>query len=219
VGLLAASSTTVRLQAAPPKPLDRTAVAAAVQHRAFRDLEPSDAPIAVGWVGIHDPLATVFNPTDLFHRHYLAVGMRYDRRRVPPRLVYLERRRLEAERCAREGKARLGAAMRREIKDEVQARLAARALPEPRLFDCVWNLDTGQLYFTGKQRLVLEAFVDLFRQTFGVVPVALVPYLAVAQLGLSAREVELVRAAEPSLLTSRLPAPELPRLPLEEARP
>jgi len=221
VGLLSASSTIVRYVAAPPASLDRKAVARAVARRVFRDFDPENAEAshAFGWVAIHDPLATDLGPADLFFQQYLAIGFRYDRRAVPPKLLYLERRRAEAARRAEQEDGRLGRAVRKQIKAEVEARLLLRALPAPRLFDCVWNLETGRVYFTGKLRVAREAFAELFRATFGVAPVPLIPYLAAEHVGLPARVVEAVRAVEPASLA---PAPErngggVPRLVLEEA--
>jgi hypothetical protein len=111
-------------------------------------------------VGIHDPLVTELGPADLFFQHYLVVGFRWDRRVVPPKLLWLERRRLEEQRKAERGVDRLSAPERKEIKQEVAQRLMARALPVPRLFDCIWNLETGHVYFTGKVRAAREAFAS-----------------------------------------------------------
>jgi DNA recombination-dependent growth factor C len=222
MGLLSASSTVVRFVAQAPARLDREAFARAVSKRAFRELDPAggDASQACGWVGIHDPLATTFTPADLFFQHHLVVGFRYDRRTVPAKLLFLERRRAEAALKIERNTDRLGAAARKQIKADVEARLLARALPAPRLFDCVWNLEAGRLYFTGKLRVAREAFADLFRETFGVAPVPLIPYLAAEHVGLSPRSVEAVRAVEPASFVP-VEAPDrdqhVPRLPLAGA--
>jgi recombination associated protein RdgC len=218
VAFLSASTGVVRFVATPPSRLDRDAVAAAVSRRAFCDLAPDgELRQSAGWVGLHDPLATTLDATDLFFQHYLVVGFRFDRRTVPPKLLFLERRRLEAARRAEQGLERLPAAVRKEIKAEVESRLLVRALPVPRLFDCVWNLDTGRVYFSGRLRAAREAFVDLFRQTFAVTPVPLVPWLAAAHVGLPARVVDAVRAAAPSSLMAEGRPAGVPRLPLGEA--
>jgi DNA recombination-dependent growth factor C len=223
MGFLSTSTTIVRFFAPVPPRLDREAVAAAVTRRAFREVDPAAAGAreAYGWVGIHDPLTTAFSPADLFVAHWLAVGFRHDRLTVPARLLSLERRRAEAARKAERGVERLGAAERKEIREEVEARLLARALPTPRLFDCAWNLETGRVYLSGRQRAVCEAFAELFRQTFGVRPVPLIPYFAAEHVGLAPRALEAVRAVEPARLAPpAVPRPDspVPRLPLEEAR-
>ena len=225
MGILSASTSVVRLVAAPPKRIQRETLAAAVSRRAFHDLEldVGERHESSGWVGIHDPLVTELGPADLFFQHYLVVGFRWDRRVVPPKLLWLERRRLEEQRKAERGVDRLSAPERKEIKQEVAQRLMARALPVPRLFDCIWNLETGHVYFTGKVRAAREAFAECFRQTFGVAPVPLIPYLAAEHVGLEGPQVESLRAVEPaSLVAAEAPRlhDDVPRLPIDppEAR-
>jgi recombination associated protein RdgC len=224
VGFLSARTSIVRFVAPEPSRMDREAIAKAVSKRAFRDREPDvgDPREAWGWVAIHNPLVTAFTPADLFFHRYLVLGFRYDRRLVPPKLLALERRRIEQERKDARGVDRLGSAERREIKDETSQRLLACALPTPRLFDVVWNLESGRVYLTGKARAVREAFTACFRETFGVTPVPLIPYLAAEHVGLDARQVAAVRAVEPvSLAAAARPAvpDEIPRLPLVPAAP
>jgi recombination associated protein RdgC len=218
VGLLGASSSIVRYTAPVPPRLDRVAVAQAVVRRAFRDLDADGgAPQAFGWVGAHDPLATDLAPEDLFLQHHLLVGFRFDRRQIPAKLVFLERRRAENARRAELGTARLGRVLRREIKADVEGRLMIRALPTPRLFDVAWNLDSGRLYFTGRLRAAREAFEALFRETFGVAAVPMIPYVAAEHVALPAQAVQAFRAVLP---TSLVPDPEpsrVPHLPLIEA--
>jgi hypothetical protein len=225
VGVLSAITSVVRLVAAPPARIQRDALAAAVSRRAFREpeLDGGERAETSGWVGIHDPLVTELGAADLFVQHYLVVGFRWDRRVVPPKPLWLERRRLEAERKAERGVERLSAPERKEIKEEVARRLMTRALPVPRLFDCIWNLDTGHVLFTGKARAAREAFGECFRHTFGVAPVPLIPYLAAEHVGLDAHHVEALRAVEPaSLVADDAPRvrDDVPRLALEpeEAR-
>jgi len=220
VGILSRSSTILRFVAMPPARIDREALARAITRRAFRDLDPEggDTLQSCGWFAIHDPLVTELGPDDVFFQQYLTVGFRFDRRAVPAKLLYLERRRAEEALRGELDRPRLGRAARQQIKAEVESRLLLRALPVPRLFDVVWNLETGRVYLTGRMRVAQEAFVDLFRETFGVAPVPLIPYLAAEHVGLGTRAVEAVRSVQP---TSLVAEPErddrdVPRLPLEQ---
>lgn len=152
MGFLHASTSIHRFAAPVPAAFDRPHVAETVTRHGFRAETGDEAPEHSGWVAIHDPLVTELTPADLFFQHYLAVGFRHDRRTVPAQLLRLERRRLERERARERGLPRLGAAARREIKLEVEARLTAQALPAPRIVDCVWNLERGRLYVSGGSR-------------------------------------------------------------------
>ena len=209
MGLLSPTSSILRFAAKPPTRIDREACAAAVNRHRFRELNGDGSQQTCGWIGIHDPLATDLTPADLFFQHYLAVGFRFDRRAVPSVLLRLERRRLEEERRRERGVPRLGAAARREVKTEVTDRLLARALPVPRLYDCLWNLETGRLYLTGTQRVARDAFAELFRRTFGVEPQPLIPYFAAAEVGLPKLALETFRAVEPSSLMASGTVPRL----------
>jgi hypothetical protein len=215
MGLLSPTTSVLRFTAKPPARIDRTAFTEAVNRFRFRDLNGDGSKQTCGWIGIHDPLATDFTPADLFFQHYLAVGFRFDRRAVPAQLLRLERRRLEEERRHERDVPRLGAAARREVRIEIEDRLLARALPVPRLYDCLWNLETGRVYLTGTQRTARDAFADLFRRTFGVEPQPLIPYFAAAHAGLSPMALETLRAVEPSSIMGTPERAEVPRLGLE----
>ena len=200
MGFLSASSSIVRFDARPPGRIDRDALCEAVNRRAFREHDEDGLPKqeAFGWTAIHDPLVTEVEPSDIFFQQYVVLGFRYDRRVAPAKLVRLETRRAEEERRLSQGLERLGRAVRKEIKEEVTARLLLRALPSPSLFECAWDLERHTVYFTGKPRGPREAFQTLFRETCGVSPIPVIPYLAVERIGLAASMVNAVRGAHPS---------------------
>jgi hypothetical protein len=101
--------------------------------------------------------------------------------------------------------------IRKDIKEEVEARLLQQALPSPSLFDCAWNLDTRTVWVTGKSRAPREAFAALFRETFGVQPVPVIPYLAAERVGLAGPVIDAVRAVERSALATDPDAPRAVR--------
>lgn len=212
MGFTSATTSAFRYVARPPASFDRVVAAAAVTKRGFRPLAAEDGAQRGGWVAVHDPLVTDLGPADLFFQHYLVVGFRFDRRAVPAQLLRLERRRVEQERAREQGVPRLGAKARREVKIEVEARLVSQALPAPRIVDCVWNLERGRLYLSGGARALREAFLDLFRATFGVHPIPMIPYVAAEHVGLGAGTVTALRGVEAAVLAPGR-APERPGVP------
>lgn len=207
MGFLSASSTIVRLHADPPAKIDRETVLAGVSRRAFREESETGLPHeeVFGWVDIHDPMETRFDTTDLFFQQYLLLGFRYDRRTIPTKLAWMERRQAERARRERDGLDRLSLSIRREIRDEVDARLLQKALPTPRLFECAWNLDSGVIYFTTRTGSVMEAFSTTFRETFGLTPTPMIPYLTAEHIGLDASVLASFRASTEVELTGTLP--------------
>ena len=198
------------MHAKPPAAMDRESVARKVTEHAFEEYDEDGLPRAEasGWVAIHDPLITTFDATDLFFQQYLVVGFRFDRRTVPPKLSWMQRRRLEQERRSEENLDRLGRNAKQEIKQGVESNLLARALPNPKLFECAWNLETETVFFTGKLKSAREAFSTLFRETFGMTPVPMIPYLAVEHVGLDEKIVDQVRGVEPSRLVPTIDGSE-----------
>jgi DNA recombination-dependent growth factor C len=194
----------VRFAARPSAKVDRTALCQAVNRRAFREHDEDGLPRAeaFGWVAIHDALVVELSPSDIFFQQYVLLGFRYDRRVAPAKLIRLECRRAEQERKQQQGLERLSRVVRREIKEEIAARLLLRALPSPQLFECAWDLERHTVYFTGKSRAPREAFASLFRETFAVAPIPMIPYLAAERVGLAGAVVDAVRAVEPSRLGS-----------------
>lgn len=212
MGFLSAASSIVRFHAKPPTKIDRSAVAAAVSERAFRERDEDGLPKAesFGWVAIHDPLVTDFEASDLFFQQYLVVGFRFDTRAVPAKLAWMQRRRAEVEYKREQSLERLGRTTKREIKEDVEAMLMARALPNPKLFECAWNLETEAVFFTGKLKSAREAFASLFRDTFGVAPIPMIPYLAVERVVVASDVVDRLRAVEPSRLVPATTNDEAP---------
>jgi Putative exonuclease, RdgC len=213
MGFLSASSSIVRFDARPTAKVDREAFCKAVNRRVFHEHDEDGLPKqeAFGWVAIHDPLVIDLVPSDIFFQQYALLGFRYDRRVAPAKLIRLECRRAEALRKEQQGLERIGRALRREIKEEVAARLLQRALPSPQLFECAWDLERHTVYFTGKSRAPREAFAQLFRESFGVVPVPVIPYLAAERIGLPGAIVDTIRAVEPSPLSRQVDEPRAPR--------
>ena len=120
MGFLSAASSIVRFHAPAPARLDREAICAQVNRRAFREHDEDGLPRAesFGWVAVHDPLVVTFEPHDLFFQQYLVLGFRHDRRVAPAKLVTLVRRRMEEDRKREQGLERLSRETRREIKEE-----------------------------------------------------------------------------------------------------
>lgn len=210
MGFLSASSTIVRFHAPPPARINRQEMRDAVERHVFRATEDAGLPREerFGWVAIHDPMVVSLDETDLFFQDQLLIGFRYDKRSVPAKLAWMERRIAERERREQDGVERLSLSIRREIRDDVTDRLMQKALPVPRLFECAWNLKTGVLLFTTRTGTVQEAFTTTFRETFGITPTPLIPWFVAERIGLPARTVDSFRKQAPAEIAAGLSAGE-----------
>ena len=188
MGFLSASTSVVRFVATAPSRIEREAIAQAVTRHAFRESDPEmgDPRQAWGWIAIHDPLLTTFTPADLFFHHYLVLGFRYDKRLVPPKLLMLERRRLEREREAARG-VRVRSARPSAARSRTRSRRAWSRGPCRRRDSSTWcgtsrpDASTSAASSAPHARRSPTASA----RTFGVTPVPLIPYLAAEHVGLS----------------------------------
>jgi len=136
---------------------------------AFRPLEgDSVQESALGWVPVFDPFRAELSASDWSYGDLLLLGLRVDRRVVPPKLLRhqagLEERKLRAE----TGVDRLNAKMRKELTERVRQRLIRRALPAVETYDMVWDRRRGRVLFSSTTDRTCELFMRHFEATFGV---------------------------------------------------
>jgi DNA recombination-dependent growth factor C len=174
-----------------------------ILRHAFREIdEAGDAEISVGWVDILDALDNRFEGESYFRGGYIAMALRMDVRKVPPRALAWHCRAAESEIRRREGRAFLPRARRREIRDQVRARLLRRAIPVSSAYDVVWNPSARVVALGSLSRKACEALVDLFRRTFDLRLMPMFPYqLSLAAVSGVAGAAQRLEALVPSDLT------------------
>ncbi len=65
---------------------------------------------------------------------------------------------------------------REDIKEGVKLRLLKRAIPGTRVYDMVWNYNTGDVLFGCTNTKLCDEFQELFMKTFELHLLALCPY-------------------------------------------
>ncbi len=134
---------------------------------AFRSLdENSSEESAKGWVNIMNVLDSRFPSMEYLKEPYVAMAYRVDKRKIPP--TALRQYCMEAEEKVKELEKVefLPKAVRKEIKEDVKARLMKRAIPDTRTYDMIWNYNTGVLIFGGVNNKLCDDFSEYFLKTF-----------------------------------------------------
>lgn len=167
-----------------------------IQHFAFKEIPvESEEERAIGWCNPRFALDTELFPEKYHFNEYLVLGLRVDTLKVPGPILklYVEK---EARRVMEEQKREsLSRYERAELKELVRRQLRQRILPAVKTVDMVWHLDGGVVRFwSGSEKLNLE-FMELFEQTFDVVPVPDNAYTA-AQAGLGLTDDEIARLVD-----------------------
>lgn len=118
-----------------------------------------------GFVAIDNIFKTNFNLEDISVGSCVAIGYRYDTKKVPKALI----KKLFLERLA--DLKRSGTEITKEeketLKQECQEQLLIKALPSPNLVGCIWDIPNKRIYLDSKSEKIIEAFKKLFEDTFG----------------------------------------------------
>lgn len=160
-------------------------VGQALAAHGFVPIDQGTEELSIGWVEIDDNKSSAFAEPQSYERdHYLCFALRRDQRRVPARLLRAHFEQAQADfLAANPGMQRLNKQKKDELKEAVRGQLLSRTLPEPAMFDAVWDTRRGLLSFTSLSPKVIELFENLFKQSFaGLRLVALHPFARAEQV-------------------------------------
>jgi DNA recombination-dependent growth factor C len=124
-----------------------------------------------GWITLEHLFDTQFDLEKVFIDPFLKFGFRVDRRRVPANLVRAHVK-IE-ERAVREATGKpVGAARRREIREQVVEKLLEKVLPAATAYEVVLAPKRGFVWFSNTGEKATELFVAHFEDTFEIALVA-----------------------------------------------
>jgi len=118
-----------------------------------------------GWITTDHLLDTRFDIGKCCVGAFLVFALRMDKRRVPAALVRAHLRIEELAALQATGR-RLKPAERRDLREEIEARLRPQVLPAARSVTAIWQPKRRLLYFGATADRPNELFRDLFEQTF-----------------------------------------------------
>jgi len=150
-------------------PIDRDELLELLGEHAFHE-PPSAAKGGEnhGWVSMHNLCVTEFVHDDSFYHQYLCFSLRMDRKALPARLL----KALLELRCTswmeETGRERVPAAVKREIREQLELELFPRQLPNVGVHDVCWDLNRGLVWFFNNGNKANEIFRIHFARTFSV---------------------------------------------------
>lgn len=150
----------------------------------FQELTPTeDKQQSFGWVRLTDPFATEFDkPGIFFGESVVGLGMRVDSINIPSSQLKLHLSRRAALAAKEAGKDRLSKGEMTELRENLIAEFSRKVLPTIKVFDMAFHTGIQRLWFFGKAKPVVQTFVDLFYETFGLSLVPDSPYTVAREL-------------------------------------
>jgi hypothetical protein len=134
----------------------------------FEPIDTVPDPESSGWVRFDEHANSDFGSLGTFNfEDYCVFSLRRDVRKVPAALV----KNLVEKECGewlkeRPKLSRVPLSRKREIRENVYAALLGKALPEPAIFDLLWDLKTGVVTVANISTKVLDKLEDEFAATF-----------------------------------------------------
>lgn len=171
----------------------------AIQHRAFRPLEPDEeADFRAGWCALEQPFDTALEHEKVFAGDYLNLGFRVDQWRIPSALFKASFREAEHRFLEAHDRDKLSRAQKEELKAVVTATLRKKVVPAMRVIDLSWQLNTGVVRFFHQSSKMHELLLDLFEKTFDLELVQDGAYIAAREGGLAKSALETMTKLSPT---------------------
>jgi hypothetical protein len=158
------------------------AVDAGIRKGAFREIDTPGAEVGVGWASIEDFTDYQFASASYLRAHYVALSLRVDTARVPPRILEIEMKKETHRLLEESGQKRLSSAQRRQLKDNLKETLKRRMFPSIQVYDLVWDTSKRVAYFGSLSGKALERVTDHFKKCFGLTLIPIIPYLRAEDL-------------------------------------
>ena len=146
-----------------------------IKANSFRETVKSTEEKRLGWVSVTDVLDTDFESANYVLGDYLIFSLRIDRKVIPPKLMKIKVLEEERRFLAESGKDRVNKQTADGIRDKVKLELLSRLDPVPSFYDVCWALGQNTVYFSSLSDKVADDFVDLFKKTFSLSLIHLLP--------------------------------------------
>ena len=175
-----------------PDPLGTSFLQALSAHR-FRTIEnAASEQTSVGWVTQGDPSGNTFDREDMDRDRAVWLRLRIDKKKAPTRWLQIHRQ--SEEKAA--GR-KLDARERKEMREDLLAKLLPRVLPTINLVDVLYLPESRLLLLFATANGVREEFLSLFYRTFAVSLAAADPHRLALSLDLGGRRTDALHDLAP----------------------
>ncbi len=147
-----------------------------VASHSFQDIDDSLEEYSIGWVSVANMFDAGFTYASYAAGDYVVLSLRVDERKVSPavlkKCVLKEEERIKRERQI----PKLSRSALLEIKERVRTQLVRKSVPVPAVYDLVWSLSDGTLFFFTTNKKAMVLLEELFKETFGMSLVLQIPW-------------------------------------------
>lgn len=181
-----------RVQAPEPAKLSKKAkqLAKSLKTRGFEPIDrQSDEERSAGFVELEEHDSTEFASGNLYFGEYALFSYRVETLKVPSALL-----RAEHEKWCREYEREKGHPPKRYEKTEsrlaLRHTLRARAVPNTKVHDISWNLQTGEMQIWASPRKVVDEIQEALEKACDIELTSMVPVAVAQALGIDEKDLQ-----------------------------
>ena len=146
---------------------EKERVIANLNNFAFKDIESEAREESIGWVSPLKVFKTEIDVSETYFGNYILISLRHDTKRVSK--VLLDCRLNEV--IEREGINIQNNKQLKQLRDDIKKELLKKTLPNPKVVECVIDLNRKTLLLNSTSRKLSGLFLSLFEKTFSILPV------------------------------------------------
>jgi recombination associated protein RdgC len=131
---------------------------------------------SIGWTCFERPYQPDFEGSSFVFGTYLVFALRIDRKSVSVKTLKKHVSIEESRKLTESGRQYLSANEKKMLKESVLQALYLKTPSTPNVYDLVWNLEEGRLWFFSTLKSANEALETVFSKSFKLALIRLFPY-------------------------------------------
>jgi len=153
-------------------------VAEGLKKNSISEIDEDAAEKAAGWTSFETPFQPNFDGSSFVYGSLFVFSLRVDRKQIPTKLVKKHLILETSKRLAKTGRRFLSKDEKQALKEKVTAELAIRVPSTPNLYDIIWDYEKSSLYFFSNLRSANQELEELFKRSFTLSLIRIIPYTA-----------------------------------------
>jgi DNA recombination-dependent growth factor C len=153
-------------------------VAEGLRKNAISEIDADAAQKAVGWTSFENPFQPNFDGSSFTFGSLFVFSLRIDRKQIPAKLIKKQLILETTKQLIKSRRRFLSKDEKKALKEKVIAELVVRMPSTPNQYDVIWDYEKSDLYFFTNLRSPNEELEELFKRSFMLPLIRIIPYTA-----------------------------------------
>jgi DNA recombination-dependent growth factor C len=150
----------------------------ALNKNVIKEIDDQSSDRTIGWTSFAKPFQPDFSGSSFVYGPFFVFSLRIDKKNIPSKVVQKQYTMEADRRMIKSGRQFLSKSEKKQIKDHVINVLSLRIPATPNVYDLIWNMEAGRLWFFSNLKTANEELETLFTQSFKLSLIRIFPYTA-----------------------------------------